>query len=126
EPGQVPSCAEGGVLGVLPGIIGSLQATEAIKLILGMGEPLVGRLIHFDALAFRFREIKLRRDPQCAVCGETPTITELHDITFACDMSQSPALPEIDVHQLKTRMEEKRPFFLLDVREPAEIAVCCL
>lgn len=126
EPGQVPGCAEGGVLGVLPGIIGCLQANEAIKLILGLGEPLIGRLIHFDALAFRFREIKLRRDPQCAVCGENPTITELHDITFACDMSQSPALPEIDVHQLKSRMEEESPFVLLDVREPAEIAVCCL
>jgi sulfur-carrier protein adenylyltransferase/sulfurtransferase len=126
QPGQVPSCAEGGVLGVLPGIIGCLQANEAIKLILGIGEPLIGRLIHFDALAFRFREIKLRRDLQCVVCGDDPTVTELHDITFACDMSQPPALPEIDVHQLKTRMEEERHFVLLDVREPAEIAVCCL
>jgi adenylyltransferase/sulfurtransferase len=126
EPGQVPSCAEGGVLGVLPGIIGSLQANEAIKLILGLGEPLIGRLIHFDALAFRLREIKLRRDPQCAVCGENPTITELHDITFACDMIQPPALPEIDVHRLKSRMAEGTPFVLLDVREHAEIAVCCL
>jgi len=126
EPGQVPSCAEGGVLGVLPGIVGCLQANEAIKLILGLGDPLIGRLIHFDALAFRFREINLRRDPQCAVCGENPTITELHDITLACDMSQSPTLPEIDVHQLKSRMEEETPFVLLDVREHTEIAVCCL
>jgi molybdopterin/thiamine biosynthesis adenylyltransferase/rhodanese-related sulfurtransferase len=126
EPGQVPSCAEGGVLGVLPGIIGCLQTNEAIKLILGIGEPLVGRLIHFDALAFRFREIKLRRDPQCAVCGENPTITKLENITFACDMSPSPALPEIDVHQLKARMDEGTPFVLLDVREPAEIEVARL
>ncbi len=126
EPGQVPGCAEGGVLGVLPGIIGCLQANEAIKLILGLGDPLIGRLVHFDALAFRFREIKLRRDPQCAVCGENPTITKLRDITFACDMSQSPTLPEIDVHRLKSRMEEETPFVLLDVREHTEIAVCCL
>lgn len=126
EPGQVPSCAEGGVLGVLPGIIGSLQTNEAIKLILGLGDPLIGRLVHFDALAFRFREIKLRRDPECVVCGDAPTLTELHDITFACDMSPSPALPEIDVHQLKARMAEAKPFVLLDVREPAEIAVCSL
>jgi len=126
EPDQVTNCAEGGVLGVLPGIIGCLQANEAIKLILGLGDPLIGRLVHFDALAFRFREIKLRRDPQCAVCGENPTITKLRDITFACDMSQSPTLPEIDVHQLKSRMDDQKPFVLLDVREHTEIAVCCL
>lgn len=126
EPGQVPSCAEGGVLGVLPGIIGALQANEAIKLILGLGEPLIGRLVHFDALAFRFREIKLRRDPQCAVCGESPTITSLQEITFACEMNPSPALPEIDVHQLKVRMEEDQPFVLLDVREPFEIEIARL
>ncbi len=126
EPGQVPSCAEGGVLGVLPGIIGALQANEAIKLILGIGEPLIGRLVHFDALAFRFREIKLRRDPQCAVCGESPTITALHEITFACEMNPSPALPEIDVHQLKARMEQGKPFVLLDVREPFEIEIARL
>ena len=126
EPGQVPSCAEGGVLGVLPGIIGCLQANEAIKLILGLGDPLIGRLVHFDALAFRFREIKLRRDPQCAVCGENPTITELQDITFACDMNPSPSLPEIDVHQLKSRLEVGPLFVLLDVREPAEIEVARL
>lgn len=126
EPGQVPSCAEGGVLGVLPGIIGALQANEAIKLILGIGEPLIGRLVHFDALAFRFHEIKLRRDPQCAVCGESPTITSLHEITFACEMNPSPTLPEIDVHQLKARMEQGKPFVLLDVREPFEIEIARL
>lgn len=126
EPGQVPSCAEGGVLGVLPGIIGSLQANEAIKLILGIGEPLVGRLIHFDALAFRFREIKLKRDPECAICGETPTITDLKNIEFACDMSDAPLLKEIDVHELKARIENPEAFVLLDVREPAEIEVAKL
>lgn len=126
EPGQVPSCAEGGVLGVLPGIIGCLQTNEAIKLLLGIGAPLLGRLVHFDALAFRFREIKLRRDPQCAVCGENPTIKKLENITFACDMNPSPALPEIDVHQLKARLDKGTPFVLLDVREPAEIEVARL
>jgi len=126
EPGQVPSCAEGGVLGVLPGIIGSLQANEAIKLILGIGEPLIGRLVHFDALAFRFREIKLRKDNECAVCGENPTITELKEIEFACDMSEENELREIDVHQLKERMERDNQFVLLDVREPAEVEVAKL
>ncbi len=126
EPGQVPSCAEGGVLGVLPGIVGCLQANEAIKLILGLGDPLVGRLVHFDALAFRFREIKLRRDPECAVCGENPTITELEEITFACDMPEHETLKEIDVHQLKQRMESELPFVLLDVREPVEIEIAQL
>ena len=82
EPGQVPSCAEGGVLGVLPGVIGCLQANEAIKLILGIGDPIIGRLLHFDALSFRFREIKLRRDLECAVCGEEPTIQELKENEF--------------------------------------------
>lgn len=124
-PGLVPSCAEGGVLGILPGIVGAMQANEAVKLLLGIGEPLIGRLVHFDALAFRFREIKLRRDPHCAVCGDSPTLTKLQDIEFSCDMT-SPSLPEIDVHQLKARLEQSTPFVLLDVREPAEIEVACL
>ena len=124
-PGLVPGCAEGGVLGILPGIVGAMQANEAVKLLLGLGEPLVGRLVHFDALAFRFREIKLRRDPHCAVCGDSPTLTKLQDIEFSCDMT-SPSLPEIDVHQLKVRLEQGTPFVLLDVREPAEIEVACL
>lgn len=126
DPGQVPSCAEGGVLGVLPGIVGSLQANEAIKLILGIGQPLIGRLVHFDALAFRFREIKLRRDPECAVCGESPSIQELKEIDFTCDMSQSPEFREIDVHQLKARMEDGSSFVLLDVREHHEIEIAKL
>lgn len=126
EPGQVPSCAEGGVLGVLPGIIGSLQANEAIKLILDLGEPLIGRLVHFDALAFRFREIKLRRDPECILCGKNPSLTDLQPIEFACDMSEPQELKEIDVHELKARFENPEPFLLLDVREPAEVEVARL
>ena len=124
-PGLVPSCAEGGVLGILPGIVGAMQANEAVKLLLGLGEPLIGRLVHFDALAFRFREIKLRRDPDCAVCGDSPTLTKLQDLEFTCDMNP-PSLPEIDVHQLKDRLAQGTPFVLLDVREPAEIEVACL
>ena len=125
EPGQVPSCAEGGVLGVLPGIVGCLQTNEAIKLILGIGEPLIGRLIHFDALAFRFREIKLRRDSKCAICGESPTITELKEIEYTCEMPEQ-ELREIDVHQLKSRMEQDSNFVILDVREPHEVDICRL
>lgn len=125
EPGQVPSCAEGGVLGVLPGIIGCLQTNEAIKLILGIGEPLIGRLVHFDALSFRFREIKLRRDPECAICGESPSITELKEIEYTCEMPDQ-ALKEISVHDLKARMDRDRNFVLLDVREPHEIDICRL
>ena len=124
-PGLVPSCAEGGVLGILPGIVGAMQANEAVKLLLGLGDPLIGRLVHFDALAFRFREIKLRRDPHCAVCGDSPTLTRLQDLEFTCDMNP-PSLPEIDVHQLKDRLDQATPFVLLDVREPAEIEVACL
>lgn len=124
-PGLVPSCAEGGVLGILPGIVGAMQANEAVKLLLGIGESLVGRLVHFDALAFRFREIKLRRDPRCVLCGDSPTLTELQDIAFSCDMNP-PTLPEIDVHQLKSRIDDATPFALLDVREPAEFEVARL
>lgn len=127
EPGQVPSCAEGGVLGVLPGIVGCLQANEAIKLILGLGDPLIGRLVHFDALAFRFREIKLRRDPQCAVCGGNPTITELEEIEFACEIGD-PIMEEISVEDLKERFRRQshEPFVLLDVREPHEAEIAKL
>jgi adenylyltransferase/sulfurtransferase len=125
EPGQVPSCAEGGVLGVLPGIVGCLQTNEAIKLILGIGEPLIGRLIHFDALAFRFREIKLRRDSKCAICGESPSITELKEIEYTCEMPEQ-TLREIDVHQLKSRMGKDSNFVILDVRELHEVDICRL
>lgn len=125
-PDAVPSCAEGGVLGVLPGIVGCLQANEAIKLILGIGEPLVGRLVHFDALAFRFREIRLRRDPDCALCGKTPSIKQLEEIHFDCAMPLPPTLPEIDVQELQRRMASGKPFVLLDVREPGEYEVARL
>ncbi len=132
EPGMVPSCAEGGVLGVLPGVVGNMQAIEAIKLIMGIGTPLLGRLIHFDALNFRFRDFKLRRDPDCPVCGENPTITELIDYDEFCGTGRgtgdSSSLPEIDVHELKSRMQQskQRPFVLLDVREQVEHKICCL
>jgi len=129
EPGSVPSCAEGGVLGVLPGIVGCLQVNEAIKLILGIGDPLVGRLVHFDALSFRFREIKLRRDPGCAACGESPTLRSLEDLEFACESEAPPSAPsegEIDVHTLKARLDQGSPFLLIDVREPHEAAIASL
>jgi sulfur-carrier protein adenylyltransferase/sulfurtransferase len=125
-PGLVPSCAEGGVLGVLPGIIGTIQATEAIKLIIGRGNPLVGRLMLFDALEMRFRELKLRKNPNCPVCGEHPTVTELIDYQLFCGVSDQPAgLPgenRIEPRDLAQTLAEgngNRPF-LLDVREPHE------
>ena len=121
-PGEVPSCAEAGVLGVLPGIVGTLQATEAIKLILGIGDSLVGRLLHFDALTMRFREFNLRRDPDCPVCGEHPTITAPIDYEMFCQGAPDPtaAVPQIDVRALRERMESGRNCLLLDVREPFE------
>ncbi len=128
EPDQVPSCAEGGVLGVLPGIIGCLQASEAIKLILGIGEPAIGRLLHFDALRFRFREIKLRRDPACIICGDSPTLTELKEIDFTCMTTEPAPQAEISVQELAQRIESRndKPFVLLDVREDAELQVASL
>jgi sulfur-carrier protein adenylyltransferase/sulfurtransferase len=121
-PGAVPSCAEAGVLGVLPGIVGTMQATEALKLILGIGEPLIGRLVHFDALKMKFREFNLRRDPDCPVCGERPTITVPIDYEMFChgapDLTK--AVPEIAVSELERRMRSGQPFVLLDVREPFE------
>ena len=126
-PGLVPSCAEGGVLGVLPGIIGVMQAIEAIKLIIGIGNSLIGRLVLFDALQLKFREVKLRRDPKCPVCGENPTITELIDYDQFCGIPQAAAaeaaeepLPTMTVHELKHKIDSKEPFVLIDVREPFE------
>jgi molybdopterin/thiamine biosynthesis adenylyltransferase/rhodanese-related sulfurtransferase len=126
-PGMVPSCAEGGVLGVLPGIIGVMQAIEAIKMIIGIGEPLIGRLVHFDALKLQFRQFKLRKDPKCPVCGENPTITELIDYEQFCGIPQAAAaeaaetpVPEINVTELKQKLDRKDKFVLLDVREPFE------
>ena len=102
-PGLVPSCAEGGVLGILPGIIGLMQATEAVKLILGIGEPLVGRLLLYDALAMRFRELKLRRNPECPVCGDHPTITKLIDYQQFCGVPQHEPAPAAGVQGRRDR-----------------------
>jgi len=117
EPGTIPNCAEAGVLGVLPGIVGSMQALEAIKLILGKGESLVGRLLHFDALKMKFRELNLRRDPQCPVCGEHPTIFEPIDYEIFCGAHADETLPSISVQELKRKMDAREKFELIDVRE---------
>jgi sulfur-carrier protein adenylyltransferase/sulfurtransferase len=121
-PGLVPSCAEGGVLGVLPGIVGSMQALEAIKIIAGIGEPLIGKLLHVDTLAMRFRTVQLRRDPECPVCGEHPTITEPIDYQGFCGMTHTPDVPTISVQELRDIRESGGKHFLLDVREPSEFA----
>lgn len=129
-PGEVPSCAEGGVLGILPGIIGVIQATEAVKLILGKGEPLLGRLLHYDALAMKFREFKVRRNPKCPMCGDNPTIKGLIDYEQFCGMrgQESPAptasAAEITVEELKKRMDRKDNVFVLDVRNLNEWQIC--
>jgi sulfur-carrier protein adenylyltransferase/sulfurtransferase len=128
-PGLVPSCAEGGVLGVLPGAVGTIQATEAVKLILGIGEPLIGRLLLYDALSMRFREMKLRKDPDCPVCGENPTVTELIDYQEFCGIPQAETaakengVPEITVGELKAKMDHGEDINVLDVREPHEYEV---
>jgi len=120
-PGLVPSCAEGGVLGILPGIIGLVQATEAVKLILERGEPLVGRLLLYDALAMRFRELKLRRNPDCPVCGDHPAITKLIDYQQFCGVApQAPVVSEIPVLEVKAKIDRGEQFQLIDVREPHE------
>jgi sulfur-carrier protein adenylyltransferase/sulfurtransferase len=128
-PGLVPSCAEGGVLGVLPGIIGCVQALETIKLIIGRGEPLIGRLLLFDALQLRFRELKLRKNPDCPVCGNHPSIDRLIDYEEFCGIrgaqpEQATGVPEITPLDLKRMMDEERPFRLVDVREPHEFEIC--
>jgi molybdopterin/thiamine biosynthesis adenylyltransferase/rhodanese-related sulfurtransferase len=127
-PGMVPSCAEGGVLGVLPGIIGTIQALEAIKLILGTGDTLVGRLILFDAMRFSFRELKLRRDPECNVCGDNPSVRELIDYEEFCGVGGGGASAdmEIDARDLAEALESetKSDYQLVDVREPYEWAIC--
>ncbi len=121
-PGMVPSCAEGGVLGVLPGLIGTMQALEAIKLITGIGQPLLGKLLHVDALSLRFRTLNLRRDPDCPVCGDRPTITEPIDYQGFCGITAEapPAVPTMTVHELRELRESGDNHFLLDVREPHE------
>jgi adenylyltransferase/sulfurtransferase len=121
--GLVPSCAEGGVLGILPGTIGLIQATEAVKLILGIGDPLVGRLLLYDALAMRFRELKLRKNSECPVCGEHRTITKLIDYQQFCGIpAQEPKVTEveIEVKEVKAKLDRGDDFVLLDVREPHE------
>jgi molybdopterin/thiamine biosynthesis adenylyltransferase/rhodanese-related sulfurtransferase/molybdopterin converting factor small subunit len=128
-PGLVPSCAEGGVLGILPGTIGLIQATETVKLILGIGEPLVGRLLLYDALAMRFRELKLRRNPECPVCGDHPTIRELIDYQQFCGIPNQPHEPvaaegDIDPMEVKAKIDRGDPFVLIDVREPHEYQIC--
>ncbi len=128
-PGLVPSCAEGGVLGILPGAIGTIQATETVKLILGIGEPLIGRLMLYDALGMSFREMKLRKDPNCPVCGENPTVTELIDYQEFCGIPQAAAaevengVPEITVGDLKQKLDNGDDINVLDVREPHEYEV---
>jgi molybdopterin/thiamine biosynthesis adenylyltransferase/rhodanese-related sulfurtransferase len=131
-PGLVPSCAEGGVLGVLPGIIGSLQAMETIKLLLGTGDSLAGRLLLFDALALKFRELKLRKNPDCPVCGANPTVTKLIDYFEFCGVRGEEA-PDVDLHvpeitprDLKQRLDNGDDLFILDVREPHEYQICNL
>ncbi|MGB6980263.1 MAG: molybdopterin-synthase adenylyltransferase MoeB [Candidatus Acidiferrales bacterium] len=129
-PGLVPSCAEGGVLGVLPGIVGTIQAAETLKLIIGKGEPLVGRLLLFDALAMRFRELKIRRNPECPVCGNHRTITKLIDYAEFCGIrgEEAPApvtsVPDITPRELKARLNRGDDLFILDVREPHEYQIC--
>ena len=122
-PGLVPSCAEGGVLGVLPGAIGTIQATEAVKVLLGIGDPLIGRLLLYDALRMKFRELKLRKDPNCPVCGPNPTVTELIDYEEFCGIRPQTAAElalEISPTQLNERIERGDDIVLLDVREPHE------
>ena len=128
-PGLVPSCAEGGVIGILPGIVGLIQANEVIKLVLGVGDSLVGRLLLFDALKMKFREMKLRKDPSCPICGDNPTITELIDYEQFCGIvpvqeSAADLEMEIAVEQVKQMMDEKHAFKLIDVREPSEYGIC--
>ncbi|MBI4428724.1 MAG: molybdopterin-synthase adenylyltransferase MoeB [Ignavibacteriales bacterium] len=127
--GLVPSCAEGGVLGVLPGIVGTIQANETIKVLLGIGEPLVGRLLLFDALKMQFRELKLRKNLSCQMCGEHPTITHLIDYEAFCGINPPPTDDErsgefeMTVEELKKRLDEKNDVFVLDVREPHEYEI---
>ncbi|HMF89498.1 MAG TPA: molybdopterin-synthase adenylyltransferase MoeB [Candidatus Angelobacter sp.] len=131
-PGAVPSCAEGGVLGILPGLVGLIQATETIKLILGSGDPLIGRLLLVDALGMKFRELKLRKNPDCVVCGTHPTVTKLIDYEEFCGLrgqekpvnTPPPGVPEMTVEELKQKLDAREEIFILDVREPHEYKIC--
>jgi adenylyltransferase/sulfurtransferase len=130
-PGEVPSCAEGGVLGILPGLIGCIQATEAVKLILGKGSPLIGRLLLYDALQMNFQEFKVRRNPKCPLCGDHPTITQLIDYEQFCGirgqetpMAATTGEGDATVEELKERLDRKEDLFILDVRQPEEFQIC--
>ena len=126
-PGLVPSCAEGGVLGILPGVVGGIQATEALKILLGIGEPLVGRLLLYDALRMSFDEVKLRRDPSCPLCGENPTIRELQDYSAFCGLGrgeEADTVEEISAVELKRRLDSGEELRVVDVRDPHEWAIC--
>src|SRR6202050_704467 len=130
-PGLVPSCAEGGVLGILPGVIGLIQATETVKLILGIGQTLAGRLLLYDALGMKFRELKLRRNPECPVCGDHRTITKLIDYQEFCGMPNAEAPPaavpfsgDIEPVEVKVKQDRGDKFILIDVREPHEFQIC--
>ena len=130
-PGLVPSCAEGGVLGILPGLVGVIQATETIKLILGIGEPLIGRLLLVDALNMRFRQLKLRKNPECPVCGVHPTVTSLIDYQQFCGIESASekqsavknGIPQLTAKDLKKRIDAGEDLFILDVREPFEYQI---
>jgi adenylyltransferase/sulfurtransferase len=130
-PGLVPSCAEGGVLGILPGLVGVIQATEVIKLILGKGDPLIGRLLLVDALGMRFRELKLRKNPDCPVCGANPTVKELIDYQQFCGIFPEPAsgapikngVPQMTAVELKQKLDAGEHIYVLDVREPHEYQI---
>ncbi len=131
-PGMVPSCAEGGVLGVLPGVIGTIQATEAIKILTGIGRTLVGRLMVYDALQMTFRELKIRKDPNCPVCGKNPTVTKLIDYEVFCGLNKNAVtrdnkgVDEISVEDLKKKIDSKEDFVLIDVREPFEFQIASI
>ena len=133
-PGLVPSCAEGGVLGILPGLVGIIQATEVVKLILGIGEPLIGRLLLVDSLGMRFRELKLRKNPECPVCGTNPTVTQLIDYDQFCGITpptketaqvanMQNGVPQIGPEELKRRQTAGEDVYVLDVREPHEFQI---
>jgi len=132
-PGLVPSCAEGGVLGILPGVIGTIQATETVKLIIGVGEPLINRFMIYDALLMKFRELKLRRDPDCPVCGDRPTVTQLIDyeqfcgVTLGTQVLDDPLSGDnVTVEELKVFIDNNEGVFVLDVREPQEHQICSI
>ena len=124
--GLIPNCAEAGVLGVLPGVIGVIQATEAIKLITGIGEPLIGRFLLYDALRMRIREITLRRDPECPVCGDAPTIRDLAAYDLSCDPMAQSSSDAMTVEELKAWRDSGERHMLLDVREVSEHAICAI